>query len=63
MKRVRPTSKVQLVAAQFSSGENKERPPLTMEPSIDDPLAAVKLIMRDAYFSVNDLTEPGGVMI
>jgi len=26
--------------AQSPSGENKERPPLTMEPSIDDPLAA-----------------------
>jgi hypothetical protein len=60
MKRVRPKQKVQLVAAQFSSGENKERPPLTMEPSIDDPLAAVKLIMRQAHLCVNNSVAHGG---
>lgn len=44
---------VQAPLAQLPSGQNKKRPPLTMEPSIDDPLAAVNGIMRCAYFSVN----------
>lgn len=43
--------------------KNKQRPPLTMEPSIDDPLAAVKSIMRYAYFSVNDSTKIGGAAL
>ncbi len=33
----------------------EKRPPLTMEPSIDDPLAAVKNIMCHPHFSVNNL--------
>ncbi|KAF1083030.1 MAG: hypothetical protein GQF41_0797 [Candidatus Rifleibacterium amylolyticum] len=32
--------KMQRAAAQLPSGQNKKRPPLTMEPSTDDPLAA-----------------------
>lgn len=54
---------VQRSVAQLPSGQNKKRPPLTMEPSIDDPLAAVKGIMRHPYFYVNNSTEAGGVTI
>ncbi|EKD81294.1 MAG: hypothetical protein ACD_39C01870G0002 [uncultured bacterium] len=41
----------------------EKKPPLTMEPSIDDPLAAVKTIMRRAYFSVNESVELGGATV
>lgn len=46
---------VQEPLAQLPSSQNKERLPLTMEPSIDAPLAAIKSIMRCTYFSVNGL--------
>ncbi|HAE39372.1 MAG TPA: hypothetical protein DCG57_12150 [Candidatus Riflebacteria bacterium] len=45
---------VQESLAQLPPGQNKKRPPLTMEPSIDDPLAAVKNIMRRTYLAAND---------
>ena len=40
----------------------EKRPPLTMEPSIDDPLAAVKNIMDHTHFSVNEYAELGGAI-
>jgi len=55
--------KMQRAAAQLPSGQNKKRPPLTMEPSTDDPLAAVKGIMRHACITVNNPTEIGGVRV
>ena len=61
-KGLRHKQKVQRVAAQLPPGQNKERPPLTMEPSIDDPLAAVKNIMRRVDFVVNEYTEAEGFM-
>lgn len=39
---------VQAPPAQLSSGQNKERPPLTMEPAIDDPLAATTVTPAQA---------------
>lgn len=36
---------------------NKKRPPLTMEPSIDDPLAAAEHSMHRADIVVNESTE------
>lgn len=45
---------VQAPLAQFNSSQNKKRPPLKMEPSIDDSLAAVENIMRDSWFSVKE---------
>ena len=59
---LRHKQKVQRVAAQLPPGQNKERPPLTMEPSIDDPLAAVKNIMDHTHFSVNEYAELGGAI-
>lgn len=41
----------------------EKRPPLTMEPSIDDPLAAVKSIMRNPCFAVNNSSEAGGATV
>ena len=54
---------VQALLAQSPSSRNKERPPLTMEPSIDDPLTAVKSIMRHACIAGNESVELGGATI
>ena len=54
---------VQEPLAQLPSGQNEKRPPLTMEPSNDDPLAAVKSIMRQTCFYVNNSTEAGGATV
>jgi hypothetical protein len=60
---LRHNQKVQRPVAQLSSSQNKKRPPLTMEPSIDDPLAAVESIMCHTYLSVNNSTEAGGATV
>jgi len=59
----RHNQKVQAALAQLPSGQNKKRPPLTMEPSTDDPLAAVESIMCHTYFSVNISTGEGGATV
>ena len=48
---------LQATPAKLRSSQNKKRPPLTMEPSIDDPLAAVKNIMCRPNLSVNSLKQ------
>jgi hypothetical protein len=44
---------VQAPLAQLPSSPNKKRPPLTMEPSIDDPLAAVTHRIYNSFVSGN----------
>jgi len=53
---------VQTPFAQLSFGQNKERPPLMMEPSIEDPLTAVKRIVCRAYISVNESGKMDGML-
>jgi hypothetical protein len=50
---LKQNQKVQRTAAQLPSGQNKKRPPLTMEPSIDDPLAAVTHRIYNSFVSGN----------
>ena len=45
----------QAAPAKLRSSQNKKRPPLTMEPSIDDPLAATTVTPAQAGVQRKDL--------
>ncbi len=58
---LRHKQKVQRTVAQLPPGQNKERPPLTMEPSIDDPLATTITLPTQAIKSFSVTPAQAGV--